>query len=190
MRNRSKLELASASNAKNIDKLCVGAFVCSQIEIARVQPDRSSQGIQERAIRAIKAGRPRKVARGGAIVVRGRLIETSNQWQIDRKSMQHQLKIDANSMKNRSRGAPGLLGRSEGALGRARDAPGALGDTSGALPGRSWGRPGQSWEAPGCPEIARRRSRNAPEARPERLGTLVKLVGVAEHSSRPIQIDV
>ena len=50
MRNRSKLELASASDAKNIDKLCVGAFVCSQIEVARVQPDGSSQGIQERAI--------------------------------------------------------------------------------------------------------------------------------------------
>ena len=93
-------------------------------------------------------------------------------------------------MKNRSRGATGLLGRSEGALGRARDAPGALGDTSGALPRRSWGRPGRSWEAPGCPEIARRCSRNAPEARPERLGTLVQLVGVAERSSRPIQIDV
>ena len=78
MRNRSELELASASNAKNIDKLCVGAFVCSQIEVARVQPDGSSQGIQEHAIRPIKAGRPRKVARGGTIVVRGGLIETSN----------------------------------------------------------------------------------------------------------------
>ena len=75
MRNRSKLELASASDAKNIDKLCVGAFVCSQIEVARVQPDGSSQGIQERARRAIKAGRPRKVARGGTIVVRGGSFE-------------------------------------------------------------------------------------------------------------------
>ena len=175
MRNRSKLELASASDAKNIDKLCVGAFVCSQIEIARVQPDRSSQGIQERAIRAIKPGRPRKVARGGTIVVRGRLIETSNQWQIDRKSMQHQLKIDANSMKNRSWVAPGLMGRSEGGLtgsrarpGRSRSArrhvrgaPGTLLRTPGPVLGgsgvprdhpetfqkRSGGTPGASWNA-------------------------------------------
>ena len=65
MRNRSKLELASASNAKNIDKLCVGAFVCSQIEIARVQPDRSSQGIQERAIgRSSQADREKLLEEG------------------------------------------------------------------------------------------------------------------------------
>ena len=65
MRNRSKLELASASDAKNIDKLCVGAFVCSQIEIARVQPDRSSQGIQERAIgRSSQADREKLLEEG------------------------------------------------------------------------------------------------------------------------------
>ena len=107
---------------------------------------------------------------------------TQNRTEIDEK-------IEPKAVLNRSwsvRGSPNAPGTHPG---RSRDALRTLPERAWTSPGRSWGSVGSLRGHPGTVRAAPGTFLSVHKASPERPGTPVKPVRVAERSSRPMWID-